>query len=43
MSKLKQGTGEDVSRNCSICDYTDYIVRQPRLDASRWEGEQNDD
>jgi len=40
VSQLKTGAGEDtVRRNCVVCHSTDYIVRQPRLDASQWEGE----
>jgi len=37
---LKQASGDDVTRrNCSICHSTDYIVRQPQLDAPKWEAE----
>lgn len=40
VSQLKKGVGDDtVRRNCVACHSTDYIVRQPRLDASQWEGE----
>jgi sulfite dehydrogenase (cytochrome) subunit B len=39
-SELKQASGVDtVRRNCVICHSTDYIVRQPRLDAMRWQAE----
>ena len=28
-----------VRRNCTICHSTDYIVRQPHLDAQHWDAE----
>jgi mono/diheme cytochrome c family protein len=40
MAELKPGPGVDVVRaQCIACHSTDYIVRQPRSDAKRWEGE----
>jgi sulfite dehydrogenase (cytochrome) subunit B len=40
MSQLKTGAGGDTVRaNCGVCHSTDYIVRQPHLDAPHWEGE----
>jgi mono/diheme cytochrome c family protein len=40
MAELKLGPGVEVVRaNCIACHSTDYIVRQPRSDAKRWEGE----
>ena len=40
MSQIKPGPGEEMVRtNCSVCHSTDYIVRQPRMDASRWAAE----
>jgi len=40
MAELKPGPGVEVARaNCVACHSTDYIVRQPRSDAKRWEGE----
>ena len=40
MAELKPGPGVDVVRaRCIACHSTDYIVRQPRSDAKRWEGE----
>jgi sulfite dehydrogenase (cytochrome) subunit B len=42
MAELKSGPGLDVVRaNCMACHSLDYIVRQPRSDAKRWEGEVN--
>lgn len=39
-SQLKQSSGVDtVRRNCIICHSTDYIVRQPHLDAMHWQAE----
>jgi sulfite dehydrogenase (cytochrome) subunit B len=39
-SQLKRGSGDDtVRRNCSVCHSTDYIVRQPHLDAMHWQAE----
>lgn len=40
MAELKPGPRVEVARaNCVACHSTDYIVRQPRSDAKRWEGE----
>ena len=40
MAQLKAGPGRDaVKNNCGICHSTDYIVRQPRLDAKKWKAE----
>ncbi len=40
MAELKPGPGVEVVRaNCVACHSTDYIVRQPRSEAKRWEGE----
>jgi hypothetical protein len=40
MAKLKPGPNVEVVRsNCIACHSTDYIVRQPRSDAKKWEGE----
>ncbi len=40
MARLKPGPGLDaVKNNCGICHSTDYIVRQPRLEAKKWEAE----
>ena len=40
MAQLKPGPGRDVVKNdCAICHSTDYIVRQPHLDAKKWEAE----
>ena len=40
MAQLKPGPGRDAVKNkCGICHSTDYIVRQPRLDAKQWESE----
>lgn len=40
MSQLNQGPGREIiHRNCLVCHSTDYIVRQPRLDAMHWEAE----
>ena len=39
-SQLKAGAGDDiVRRSCAICHSTDYIVRQPHLDAEHWDAE----
>ena len=39
-SALKPGLGVDiVGKNCGICHSTDYIVRQPHLDAKHWSDE----
>jgi sulfite dehydrogenase (cytochrome) subunit B len=41
-AQLKPGPGAEATHNnCFICHSTDYIVRQPRLDAKRWEAEVN--
>ncbi len=40
MAELKPGPGVGVVRaQCVACHSTDYIVRQPRSDAKRWESE----
>jgi sulfite dehydrogenase (cytochrome) subunit B len=40
MAKLKPGPGlEKVRAYCSVCHSTDYIVRQPQLDAEHWQSE----
>jgi cytochrome c5 len=40
MARLKPGPGLDaVKNNCGLCHSTDYIVRQPRLEAKKWEAE----
>ena len=40
MSELKPGDAvATVRRNCSVCHSTDYIVRQPPLDAAHWDAE----
>jgi sulfite dehydrogenase (cytochrome) subunit B len=40
MAELKPGPGAEVVRaNCVACHSTDYIVRQPRSDATHWETE----
>ena len=40
MSQLNPGPGQEtVHKNCFVCHSTDYIVRQPRLDAMHWEAE----
>lgn len=40
LSRLRAGAGEDVvRRHCAVCHSTDYIVRQPHLDAQRWDAE----
>jgi hypothetical protein len=40
VSQIKPGPGDEaVRKNCIVCHSTDYIVRQPRLDAQHWEGE----
>jgi sulfite dehydrogenase (cytochrome) subunit B len=37
---LQPGPGQEVtSRDCSLCHSTDYIVTQPRLDATHWDAE----
>jgi mono/diheme cytochrome c family protein len=41
-SALKPAPGVDTVRsNCAICHSTDYIVRQPHLDAKHWSDEVN--
>jgi hypothetical protein len=40
VSQLRSGLGDDtVSKNCSLCHSTDYIVRQPHLTAQQWDAE----
>jgi len=40
MAELKPGPGVEVVRaNCAICHSTDYVVRQPRGDQQKWQGE----
>jgi mono/diheme cytochrome c family protein len=40
MAQLKPGPGRDaVKNNCAICHSTDYLVRQPRMDANKWKAE----
>jgi cytochrome c5 len=40
MAELRPGPGVDVARaNCFPCHSTDYIVRQPRSDAKKWDAE----
>jgi len=40
LAELRPGPGVETARaNCVVCHSTDYIVRQPRSDAKRWEGE----
>ncbi len=40
MAELKSGPGVDVVRaSCVACHSTDYIVRQPRSEAKKWEAE----
>jgi len=40
VSQLKAGPADDVTRrHCTPCHSTDYIVRQPHLDAARWDAE----
>jgi sulfite dehydrogenase (cytochrome) subunit B len=40
MAELKPGPGVDVVRaDCAACHSTDYIVRQPRSEVKRWDGE----
>ncbi|HLW78466.1 MAG TPA: cytochrome C [Terriglobia bacterium] len=42
MAELKAGAGvEAVRANCVACHSTDYIVRQPAMDAKQWESEVN--
>ena len=41
-SALAPGPGVDTVRSsCAICHSTDYIVRQPHLDAKHWSDEVN--
>jgi mono/diheme cytochrome c family protein len=41
-SALQPGPGVDTVRSrCAICHSTDYIVRQPHLDAKHWSDEVN--
>jgi len=40
VSQIKSGAGDGVvSKNCSFCHSTDYIVIQPRLTAQQWDAE----
>jgi mono/diheme cytochrome c family protein len=40
VSQITPGAGDDVvRRNCALCHSTDYIVRQPHLDAQHWDAE----
>jgi len=40
VAKLLPGPGAEKARaNCSICHSTDYIVRQPKMDAAHWQAE----
>ena len=40
VARLETGAGDDVvRRSCTLCHSTDYIVRQPHLDAQRWDAE----
>jgi mono/diheme cytochrome c family protein len=40
LSQLKAGAGSEAARrHCAVCHSTDYIVRQPRFDAGRWDAE----
>jgi len=42
VARLKPGPGAETTHDhCFICHSTDYIVRQPRLDAKHWEAEVN--
>jgi len=42
MAQLKPGPGAEATHDhCFICHSTDYIVRQPRLDAKHWQAEVN--
>lgn len=40
VAQVKAGAGDQAVRsNCSLCHSTDYIVRQPHLDAQHWDAE----
>src|SRR5262249_5151378 len=40
VSQLKPAPGDEVTRrHCTPCHSTDYIVRQPHLDAQHWDAE----
>jgi len=40
VAKLKPGPGVEKARaSCGICHSTDYIVRQPKMDAAHWQAE----
>ena len=40
VAQVKAGAGDQAVRtNCAICHSTDYIVRQPHLDAQHWDAE----
>ena len=40
VAKLKPGPGVEKARAyCAICHSTDYIVRQPKMDAAHWQAE----
>jgi sulfite dehydrogenase (cytochrome) subunit B len=40
VAQVKAGAGDQTVRsNCSLCHSTDYIVRQPHLDAQHWDAE----
>lgn len=40
LSEIKAGVGDElVRRHCALCHSTDYIVRQPHLNAQRWDAE----
>lgn len=40
VAKLPPGPGVEKARAyCSICHSTDYIVRQPKMDAAHWQAE----
>jgi sulfite dehydrogenase (cytochrome) subunit B len=42
MAQLKPGPGVEIARrSCAACHSTDYIVRQPKFDTSRWQAEVN--
>lgn len=40
VSEIKAGVGDELVRShCALCHSTDYIVRQPHLNAQRWDAE----
>lgn len=40
VSQLKPGAGVNLaSSNCAICHSVDYIIRQPPMNAARWDAE----